>query len=834
MGLDISNWSQGAKDYAAKFDVNKDNYLDDQEYSLFNAEIQKSKQSQQSQGTSIFTNPIESTKPVDKQEEEKEQKRAEEAVFRYLNTLIQEGATRKDVISQLDEKLGNQKDDPRYVAIKNAIQDVLNLMLETYASNKEIKKKHKDIEKQLENQGIKDDLHKDILKTLEEMAKSEVVTDDYNTIGTAFEEKFNAANADEIKEGKKWEKTLEQVMNEIKQEYKDNKEFKGETKKAFEAYEKNVIMPRAQQLVFEAIEKINDLETTSWKDVRDKATQILKDNGTWDKYTDKALNHRSFGDKLSGKLNIGRIACQNQGRENNVNAHKNQTKEDILDALGKDDELLELLTNAELIKQNDDGTYDLSVLSQIIEDNLGSNYQMDRHAKIDKKISEKLRTKGALIARGLDGLTDKQAKKLVELCGFKVEGRNWAKAILHGIGAGLVGAVGSGAAAASQRNDVLIKRGNTNVDATITIEGASATDFAGLPAGAIVNTTETGIEILISVLIENPDILLKIPNGAAKAALIGGLTSAIPAFLISLMNDTGEIPETPVHFSETSLDDYAERVKGETPKIAPYLIGIATTFLDKNGNWDVKGYQDLLNKAAGDGGKLNREELIGLIQNLKKPETKTEKPVNEEPVKENKLETAERAVYEEQVIDVKVDTENMRHTGWAQLTRQYQCLVDKYGTNKTIRILKIVQGINNNDYSTENIEKLLNLSLQGRQAMQNIEGFDYEAYTAALDGEYLGMTKVPTKIADCDRNNDPNLLKVRVAGRGGKKAPGTPAQDRTKQNVQVGTEYAAQVNDGNQEVFNNQNDFNTKVSGYETQYGTKAKKVQWDETVTGK
>ena len=40
---------------------------------------------------------------------------------------------------------------------------------------------------------------------------------------------------------------------------------------------------------------------------------------------------------------------------------------------------------------------------------------------------------------------------------------------------------------------------------------------------------------------------------------------------------------------------------------------------DKDGNkvWDCEGYKTFLNNAAGNGGVLNREELIGAVQQLK-------------------------------------------------------------------------------------------------------------------------------------------------------------------------------------------------------------------------
>lgn len=108
------------------------------------------------------------------------------------------------------------------------------------------------------------------------------------------------------------------------------------------------------------------------------------------------------------------------------------------------------------------------------------------------------------------------------------------------------------------------------------------------------------------------------------------LKAAIPGAVLGLLAGLKDSPEKPItstQFNCTTLEEYAKVLDSEVkqkaidPKYKDALMMIAATFIteDKDGNkvWDCEGYKTFLNNAAGNGGVLNREELIGAVQQLK-------------------------------------------------------------------------------------------------------------------------------------------------------------------------------------------------------------------------
>ena len=66
-------------------------------------------------------------------------------------------------------------------------------MPNSFGSSDEIK--HKELVKKLENAGIKDDLHEDILKQLEKMAKNECLNEMTSQIADAYTQKLVEAKS---------------------------------------------------------------------------------------------------------------------------------------------------------------------------------------------------------------------------------------------------------------------------------------------------------------------------------------------------------------------------------------------------------------------------------------------------------------------------------------------------------------------------------------------------------------------------------------------------------------------------------------------------------------
>lgn len=700
MGLDISKITNEAlKALAFINDENSDKILTEEEFSIFKAAaVEKLKAGELTyedfnQAMGLYVSP-ESSEKKDKVEESehKEKKlskaekqaatRAEEYILRKMDELILDNVSSEELLAELDKVLGEQANDPRYVALKQSIEEIQKLIPE-YSSIKDIDKKHDAVIEKMKEAGLTEDVHKDILKGLEKQAEIELRTQAVIMLQTYYAKKVQ----DYAEIGMK--RTDEEIMDEIKADIKNGKvtvngqiiDFEDEYKDGFETFEKSYIMKEARKTVSQAI--YGELDETKWRKVRKGAKEALIESEVYDKYIKEALNSKE-----------GKITAQNQARENNVEKHKVQTEEEILKVLGKKNEVFEALVSTGLITKTEDGKYDLTVLSDIIGSYVGADNQLNRHARIDKAISEKLRTTGGLALKTqLDSLTEKEAMELVKLCGYDKEGKNWGKMLLGGALGFLVGA-GSGAAAAATNPRQVVDATFTDKDRLeFNLNGVGAdavSDLKGIE-GLQINPTGTGIQIIIESVDVIP-IFFQASKHILATAVKTGLAGAALG-LLQGMEDTGEIPVTVTQFENCSIEEYTERVKKETPKYAAALTALAYTFYDKDTQtWDVEGFKAFLNNAAGDGGKLNKNEFIGAL-----------KKIYTEPTEETTTDDDEQintAVVTPHTLPGDTDEEDItyihnRQYGdtWAGLVKAYYPeLIDKcgglYGKNGAIKRLQ--------------------------------------------------------------------------------------------------------------------------------------------------
>lgn len=620
MGLDISKITNAELQKLAYLkDGDNNGTLDAEEFAIFKAEVAAKEGVSTEDFNQVMglytTNPVEATEATAPQEEpkaptdgmtEKQAKKykseANEAHIKYLEGFVKDGGTRADVLKMLDSKANL---DPQF---RKAVADIIALMPATYASSDEIK--HKDLEKKLENAGLKDDLHKDILKQLEKMAKNECIAEQTSQIADAYAAKL-AANP---------KLTSQQIMDEIKKEAKAAGKFKGDFKDAYKAF--NQPMIDAYRKVYDAISQIDDLEKGG--KVQDKAEDILKANGQWDKYTKKALLgdrniFKRFKSFMTGYKSDGRIASDNKGRQNKVEHKKTQTTQEIMDSLGNKTELFVALREAGFITETEDGKWDLSELSELIGTQVGDDYKVNRHHKKDKLISEKLKTQSALrVISGLSELDEKHAMALVKLCGYDIEGKHLGRAIFGGL-AGMASGAAVGMASTYAAAQMLPKEIQVPYykDKEYDISKELLDGMQGkLPEGISIDASGN-IHIIT-------DILIQIPRLAGQLGQLG-LYSAIPGALVgtalgvlSGLKDKGETPVLSNNFTETTYEAYVERLNRENPQYAQIGMLIAASFVDEKGNWDREGYKDFLNTMGGDGGLINREELIGGLQKRQK------------------------------------------------------------------------------------------------------------------------------------------------------------------------------------------------------------------------
>ena len=684
MGLDISKiTNQELKALAIIKDGNNDNKLSEEEFGVFKQAAAEKLEA--GECTAEEFNEVmglyvsEDTKPKKEkltQNEKNEQARIRNHALRALNNMINGTMhiSAEKLLPELEKIYGN---DEKYAEIIKAVKDVQELMPE-YKSLKEMNDKaYNEVIKKMREAGINDQFHRDILALLEDQAEYGLRKQAVLWLQEYYLEKANQYKEDGIK------KTSEELMDEIKQEMKNGKieidgktiDFKNEYKDAFKLWEQSGVASEARKVVLDAI--WGQLDETKWRQVRKEAKDLLKESEGWDdKYVRDAWREK-VGDPISGRERLSKTASQNQARENNVEQKKIQTKEEILKTLGKKNEVFEALILSGLIKETEDGKYDLTVLSDLIGIQVGMDNKLDRHAKIDKYISEKLRATGKLsYATQLEDLTEQEAKQLVKLCGYEIEGVNWGKVLLGGLAGALVGAVSGGTAAATNPrqgiNDLYIN--NFNLD--LSINGIGAGDVSGL--GNIEGVTVKTVGDTLQIIINRSDVL-HVFFEASKFIADTALKSAILPAVLGMLEGfkaEGEIPVTVTNFEDCSLEEYVARVNKETPEYASVLSALAYYFYDKEAKeWDMNAYRAFLNRAAGDGGKLNREELIGAVKELcnQQPE-EVEVPDESATVTSFRMEDANITT------DLTYVHERKYGDTWAGLvTAYYPELVEKYG-----------------------------------------------------------------------------------------------------------------------------------------------------------
>ena len=208
---------------------------------------------------------------------------------------------------------------------------------------------------------------------------------------------------------------------------------------------------------------------------------------------------------------------------------------------------------------------------------------------------------------------------------------------------------------------------------------------------------------------------------------------------------------------------------------------ISATFVKKGeygkSVWDCDQYKAFLNKAAGDGGILNREERIAILERMDKGNNK---PVDDNTHDDgnhndgdgdgnNVRPSCNVVVDETEGENVTIPTLTRKQTKrWdATALTVYPCLVQKYGTQKAVRMLKLAQGIRDGNYSAERMEKLykatLGLKKEADIKAYKEEGFDSAYYYDMFSGTDLpDNVFAPAEIGECPRKANAEVGKVTI------------------------------------------------------------------------
>ena len=281
------------------------------------------------------------------------------------------------------------------------------------------------------------------------------------------------------------------------------------------------------------------------------------------------------------------------------------------------------------------------------------------------------------------------------------------------------------------------------------MDGLSSDDLATINViGNSTNIVDGVIKVVVDV--EN---IIPLFWKASRHILATGLKSSVigaAAGLIAGLKDAPEKPITSTQFECTTLEEYEKVLESEVqqravdPKYKDALMMIAATFIeaDENGNkyWDCEGYKNFLNKAAGNGGILNREELIGALGELENTEEPEDKPVeeNEQEVQEEEPDVPEDKCPVNQYnnpVDTTLTHKIKFGDSWEEIVKAYfpswkDCFGKMYGKNGAIQALK----------------KALATTSDGT--------VDNSLYQKLLAGYIPSSIKIPEKLNDCVRDDN--------------------------------------------------------------------------------
>ena len=719
---------------------------EDEYKKVFGLETSAAKPAAQ-QTEAVTTNPL---SRKEKRAANKEAEGREEHVIRKLQTVIDNG---EDVVSGLQEALGKLADTPEYKdlqALVKYISDNVNAQLKANEENSDKKEVIDDLEKNIKKKlsiGKKDKFAKEVLGLLVNNAEKKQMRVEYDEVKSAFSKEIGNGN-----------KSYDEAFDAVKEQYKDKDSY---YKKALSQLENNYVKKLKDEKAIDALNKVNIIqdEDVSRRQVRKAANTILEKD-------DIKISKRKLREKVTGDESRVHTALGNRVRAINVENAKSQSKEQILEAIGGKKDLFDALVSAGLINDNGDGKYDLSVLSDIIRNEVGKDNYLDKTVKKLKPISEKLGTFSQLkLETSLNDLSDKEAKELIELCGFEIQGKNWGKIVLKTVLGGIFGAVSAGGAEAARKSqDISYYKKDSfqqylhidtkdldNYKYAVIIDGKeipvkTPAINVSIPEGAS-NAAQVVIDIATNV--ENvQDILFNggkfILSNAMRGAIIGSALGFLDGILA---DDTMEIPITDLTFDCTDIATYIKKVEMKNPEWSDVLTAIAITFSDNEGNWNCQEYKDFLAKAAGND-ILNKKELVAALQEKRKElEEKPEQGLPTTPVQEATSEEKCAATIDDKYTDTTFTYTRQGGDTWKEIVKAfYPCLEEEFG-------------MFGKDGAIRRLKKALSYNEDGT--------FNKETYKALLDGGDLPKTmKLPAQIDGCDRVDNAQVKKVKVHGNG--------------------------------------------------------------------
>lgn len=444
-------------------------------------------------------------------------------------------------------------------------------------------------------------------------------TNTVHKINTIYEEEFKKA----VNEGNY---NLEAIVLKIEKMIDElpNKKSKKSSKEVLSYLEKTTIKSQAQAYVKEAIESVLKTEKDKEYAIQDKAIEYLKQNGMWNKYTEKEISRANLL-----KDSYGETLIEKQQLRNRIANKKVQSDADIKKMLndGKNDyHLIAGLEKAGLVSAVDkDGNRDLSELSQVIRDFLGSDFTRSHAAKEVKVSDEMVSLRAELKKRTGVDYNNRQTRALIKLCGYRNDDfaslEKIAKNTLIGTAIGAVGGAIDNLFSGKTR----IKEGDVNVTNTVelNIKGSGIEDIdLGKFDGSVQIDKTTGlVKILIEEFIKVPGGVVELGHSIGSAALRGALVGGCLGALGSLAPDK-EVQVIPEPNANDTMDSYLDRLScNKESKYDYYIDGLAYALYDESikdekareEKWN-KDFNALIDFLGGNNGIVNKDELLNVSE----------------------------------------------------------------------------------------------------------------------------------------------------------------------------------------------------------------------------
>ena len=635
MGIDISSIQNAKlKELALTADKNgqENGRLEGNEISVFEASAKGALTSQQNDGISagfgenelndilkLTKAPV--TQPVSRPVTltKKQVKDHNERVKDSVKEMVKSGVAPKDLMAKLEKEYSNSAE---YKQMLDEVNYTLNLVNGTnYDSKEGVENIHKKVKAQLKQDGKWDDFHKDLLDSLEKQAKTAQIYKEYKDLVTEYESvKTKMQDTEIVKQnGDNFKAYVEIVKDKLK---KDKTWKESYTKEAFEQLE-DYARKDAKKLVESRL--ANETQATSKKGLRKELRGMNKGD---DDYQNDAIQ-----DLKTDR----RIFARKHKVENKANALSSITADALRTELGKrgyqynfvkkasahkiGNEIFEKLNKSYLpTVRKEDGTYDLSKLSEEIASRVGQDYKVNQ-SKSDEKMSELKNIQNRLAKITGQDFTDNETKVLINMFWFDRAHKDHTTTILKAA----VGAVGGAAAALSASSKL-----NVSQVVAITIEDVQAAQDiikelrnSGIQPG-VTELADGSISITVLQEYMKDSTITDILKGAG----IGILTSA----LFDIVIGDGKDEKSCMSISDYDINDstytnaeeykeYVAKVFKKNPEKVEALHTLVDAYKEKFGDQWYKHFQQALRDMAGIGSKLNPEECRMIKYNKPKGDT---------------------------------------------------------------------------------------------------------------------------------------------------------------------------------------------------------------------